>query len=416
MSATSIAFASWFIRNLDIDLSPHTIDSIISRIPASWDNFSCITPFRIEDAQLAAHSSFSHETPSGSFSGESFNSGAKNECRNCQLITAHKEGVLNEKMCNTVVNTELPLEPVLPKPRAKKHYNNNILQSVATNTDELPVTLTDNVDVHEEVPKVTKKPTKPRVKKPVDELQQQDGEDGDVVTKKPTKPRAKQISKPVEHTDNLIDSFQQVSLGEDETIVPAVNNKVNKKPTKPRAKQISKPVEHTDNLIDSFQQVSLGEDETIVPAVVPVVGQFLKRSETEVISEAESVGIEGFSKRSGVETTKEFRRENENKVAKKPRAKKIAKPIHVPSEEVSQKHNPPRVKNTEPTDNHNNTIIISSIHHDTTIDNNSNDELLEEEDTHTLTEVFVNDVLFYFDQTHNSWFDYSLSTVSDPTI
>jgi hypothetical protein len=34
-------------------------------------------------------------------------------------------------------------------------------------------------------------------------------------------------------------------------------------------------------------------------------GQFLKRSE------AESVGIEGFSKRSGVETTKEFRREND---------------------------------------------------------------------------------------------------------
>ena len=36
------------------------------------------------------------------------------------------------------------------------------------------------------------------------------------------------------------------------------------------------------------------------------IGQFLKRSETEVTS----VGIEGFSKRSGVETTKEFRREN----------------------------------------------------------------------------------------------------------
>ena len=73
-----------------------------------------LTPFRIEDAQLAA---FSHETPSGRFSGESSNSYAHASLRNCphsSLITAREAGVLNEKRCNTTnaKNAELTDEHI----------------------------------------------------------------------------------------------------------------------------------------------------------------------------------------------------------------------------------------------------------------------------------------------------------------
>jgi len=403
MSATSIAFASWFIRNkLDIDLSPDTIDSIISRLQSSWDDFSSI-----------------HTT-----------------------------------------TTELPLAPVLlpkPKPRAKKI--NNILQShvaTYTDTDEQsynihPVItlapLTDNLDVHDDA-KANKKPTKPRAKQIIPNLVHAQSDGGYVVPKKQTKPRAK---KPVElqpnaDTDILIDAFQQVSLGDEKKKEKEEDVIVPKKQTKPRAK---KPVEQqpnadTDILIDAFQQVSLGDEKDVIVTDVVPKKQTKPRAKkpakpVEQQPNADTdILIDAFQQVSLGDDEKKEEEEEDVIVPKKqtkPRAKKNAilaidsldndihpvsvkrtkKQPHAPFDEnkIHQKHNQPHVINTfEPTDNHNNTIIISSLHDNNSIDNSN--ELLEEE-TH-LTEVFVNDVLFYFDQTHNSWFDYSLSPISDPTI
>ena len=200
------------------------------------------------------------------------------------------------------------------------------------------------------------------------------------------KPRATKINNILQShvATNTYTDEQSYNIHPVITLAPLTDNldvhddaKANKKPTKPRAKQIIPNLVHAQ---------SDGGD------VVPKK-QTKPRAKKNAILAIDSLDndIHPVS------------------------VKRTKKQPHAPFDEneIHQKHNQPHVINTfEPTDNHNNTIIISSLHDNNSIDNSN--ELLEEETQ--LTEVFVNDVLFYFDQTHNSWFDYSLSPISDPTI
>ncbi len=92
----------YYQNELELELTEVFINDVLFYKDANNNWYDQhLTPFRIEDAQLAA---FSHETPSGRFSGESSNSYAHASLRNCphsSLITAREAGVLNEKRCNT---------------------------------------------------------------------------------------------------------------------------------------------------------------------------------------------------------------------------------------------------------------------------------------------------------------------------
>jgi hypothetical protein len=350
---SAIAFASWFIRN-HIDLSSDTIDSILSRLDSSWVDFSTTA----NTAQPVDFITTQNNTA---------------EPQDYDILDAFQRISLED---DTVTTTAPTPAKKTPKPRVKKD------KPLA----ELPL--------DSDIPVPTKKTPKPRVKKDKHLAELTPVTDIPVPTKKTPKPRVKK-DKPL----------AELPL---DTELPVPTIPVETVPTK----KISKPRVKKDK---------------------PLAGQFLKRSETEVTS----VGIEGFSAQA-VETTKEFRRENEitsdtelpldtdipvpTKKTPKPRVKKdkpvaeITSDTDIPA--PTKKTPKPRVNKNKLAEPDNNIIIVSSHHTSSPQQPEPQPQPEEQEQTEEdiLTEIFVNDVLFYFNQTHNTWFDSTLSPVSDPTL
>jgi hypothetical protein len=366
---SAIAFASWFIRN-HIDLSSDTIDSILSRLDSSWVDFSTSNT-----AQPVDFITTQNNTPA--------------EPPDYDILDAFQRISLEDV---TVTATVPATAKKTPKPRVKKDkplagqflkrsetevtsVGHNEVQGFSAQAVETTKEFRreNELPLDTDIPVPTKKTPKPRVKKdtPVAELtsvteQPLDTElplDSDipVPTKKTPKPRVKK-DKPL--AEQPLDSELPVPTIPDET-VPT------KKTPKPRVKK-DKPVTE----LTSVTELTLDTD---IPAPT--------------------------------------------KKTPKPRVKKD-KPLaeltldtDIPA--PTKKTPKPRVNKNKLAEPDNNIIIVSSHHTSSPQQPEPQPQPQpeeEQEEDDLLTEIFVNDVLFYFHQTHNTWFDSTLSPVSDPTL
>jgi hypothetical protein len=228
-----------------------------------------------------------------------------------------------------------------------------------------------------------------------------------------------------DNTDSyLLDAFQRISL-EDDNLPSIVPTKITPKPRVKKDKPVTELTSDSDAIVPTKitpkPRVKKDKPVTELPPVtelsqdveqpVTELSQDVKQPVVELSQDVEQPVVDAI-----VPTKK----------TPKPRVKKDKPVAELPLDTdipVPTKKTPkPRVNKNKLAEPDNNIIIVSSHHTSSPQEPEPQpqpqpeEEQQEEEEDDLLTEIFVNDVLFYFHQTHNTWFDSTLSPVSDPTL
>jgi hypothetical protein len=219
-----------------------------------------------------------------------------------------------------------------------------------------------------------------------------------VVLKKETKKRAPKKSKPEESAANIIAAETDVPVAEEGGEVPVVPPVVLKKETKKRAPKKSKPEESAANIIAAETDAPVteggggGGGEVPVPLKKEPKKRASKKSKTEKAEDPAANIIANTDHDTDTELTEVVL--------------PLLEQLHLGNSlSAANAEDERRILQPHNHNNDHDELSHESYNHDNDNDNDPDTEL---------TEVFVNDVLFYTNHDQSLWFDSSLSPTYKP--